>query len=209
MKNYFQIYPYLTQYAQMGFINIASFSRYIKENSREIDNNISIAAIGMEIRRYLTRLPKLQNLTLDFSKFHLKLVTRSNLQELIFSKSPENRQTALDLFKYISKTKHFTCLVEGEKEIVLLTDHSLNYFLKRKDLIKNISYHTSGLGFISIDFPLKLRKAVGVYSFITSALMSATIPIHSFHTIGGEILIIVKNEDLIKTQETLTSSLRI
>ncbi len=209
IKAYLKMNPLLVKYAQIGLVNLTSLSRYIKKNSSEIDKNSSVAAIGMDIRRYLSQLPKLHRSTFIFSQLHLQLVTRSNLQELIFNKSPENRQTALDIFNQISRTKHFTCLVEGEKEIVLLTDYSINDLLKKMDLKKIIYYHTSGLGFISIDFPLKLRKVVGVYSFITSALLLANIPIHSFHTIGGEILILVKNEDLIKTQETLASSLGI
>ena len=48
---------------------------------------------------------------------------------------------------------------------------------------------------------------MGIYSHITSILAVADIPIHSFHTIGGEILILVKNEVLVKTQEVLKNSL--
>ena len=208
VKSYLQSNPQLTKYIQIGLVNINSLARYIKENNREINEKITIAALGMDIRRQISQLPILNKPNFITSDLKLHIVIRTNLQELIFDKGGKNRQVYLDLFNKISRTKYFSCLVEGEKEIVLLTDYSLNDLIKEKNLEKIISNHTTGLSFISIDFPIKLRKVAGVYSYVTSALMLANISIHSFHTIGGEVLILVKNEDLIKAQEILTALLK-
>ncbi len=207
--SFFKTNPLLTRYTQIGLVNINSLSRYIKEKSKGVDKRSSVAAIGMEIRRFVAKLPKQNTPKFFHPDIPLHIVTRTNLQELIFDKNGENRKLCLDLFNQISKTKSFSCLVEGEKEIVLLTDYSLSEFLNKEKIRGIVSHHTRDLGFISIDFPISLREIVGVYNHITAALVMVNIPIHSFHTIGGEILIIVKNKDLIKTQEVLTSSLNL
>jgi aspartokinase len=160
----------------------------------------------MNVRRYIARLPKPVKPSISASDSASHVVTRANLEELIFNKNNKNRETCLNLFNELSKTKYFSCLVEGEKEIVLLTDCIL--IEKLKKISKLVSYHTIGLGYISVDFSIKLREVVGIYGVVTSALASANISIHSFHTIGGEILILVKNEDLIKAQEVIISTLK-
>lgn len=199
--------PIITHYAQMKMVNITALSQHIKEKSKEIATTTSIAAIGMNIRRYLARLPKIRITSLPFSGIPLKLVIRTNIHEVIFAKTEENRQHCAALFEQIYRAKLFSCLVEGEKEIVIITDYSLNDLLKKYHLVNKIANQTSGLGFISIDFPIKLREMVGVYHHLTSALLLANIAIHSFHTIGGEIFILVKNEDVLEAQEVLTTAL--
>lgn len=200
--SYLKTHPLLAAYVQEGLINITSLARYIKENEGDSKNS-SVAAIGMDIRRYMATLPKQKKSTFITQKQHFRIVTRTNIQEIIFDKNIQNRKTCMSLFKRISQEKYFSCIVEGEREIVLITD----YQFSKKDILQS-SYHTKDLGFVSIDFPIQLRKVVGVYSYITSELMLSNISIHSFHTIGGEILILVENKDLIKAQEVLNSTLQ-
>lgn len=199
--------PIITRYVQNGLINVNSLARFIKKNNLYNEGANSVAGIGMDIRRQIRQLPDMEKPTFDSTEQKLHIVIRTNVEELIFKKSEKNRQTCLNIFHYISQLKHFSCLVEGEREMVLMTDHSLNDLINQKHLNKIISYHTTELGFISIDFPITLRKVAGVYSQVTSALFLAGISIHSFHTIGGEILILVKNEDLLKAQEILAAFL--
>lgn len=201
--------PIITRYAQIGLINISSLSKYIKENNIDIDPEVSIAAIGMFIRRYLSHLPKTKQNKTFITDHPVNLVIRTGMRELIFNKTLENRRQCLILFEKISRTKHFSCVVEGEQEIVLLTDHPLSNLLKNNSLRKQVAHQTKELGYISIDFPIKLREVLGVYNYVTQVLFLANISIHSFHTIGGEILILVKNQDLVKAQEVLTSALQI
>jgi len=196
--------PLLTKYVQMGLVKITSLARYIKDTNTSFDKDTTTASISMSIRRYFLTLPTDKpNSIIDF-KTPLNLIVRSNLSELIFVKDTKNRLLSRNIFQQIDDAKYFSCLVEGEKEIVLITDFNLNELLKKNNLKKHISNKTSGLGFISIDLPISLRQVVGVYSRITSALAVAQIAIHSFHTLGGEILILVENRDLLKAQEVLS-----
>lgn len=208
IKAYLQSNPLITRYVQYGLININSLARFIKENKLSNEGENSVAAIGMDIRRQMKQLPNMEQPTFVPPGQKLHVVIRTNIEELIFNKNEMNRRVCLNIFHKISQSKHFSCLVEGEREMVLLTDYSLDKLIKREHLKKMITLHTNGLGFISIDFPIALRKVPGVYSQVTSALFLAGISIHSFHTIGGEILILVNNEDLLKAQEILTSFLR-
>lgn len=201
--------PLLIKYTQSGLVNIASLARYVKDNCQNPDKKSTVAAIGMDIRRLIKKMPKQASLKTAISNIPLHVVTRGQIQELIFDKTGKNREVCLNLFNQITKTKHFSCLVEGEKEIVLMTDYDVNEFLKDNKVKNIVSNHTKGLGFISVDFPIRLRTVVGIYGYVTTSLAQANIPIHSFHTIGGEILILVKNEDLIKAQEILDVVLKI
>lgn len=199
--------PLLSKYVQMGLVNITSLAQYLKENNSTNVRANTVASIAMSIRRHIAKLPATKPPSPIPQNIPLNLVVRSNITELIFAKDKDNRSLSRRIFQEISSTKDFSCLVEGEKEVVLITDRNLHQLMTKNNLQKTISHQTTGLGFISVDLPIRLREVVGVYSLITSTLAVAQIPIHSFHTIGGEILILVKNEDLISAQEVLSTSL--
>ncbi len=203
ISSFLKQHPLLTGYIQKGLINFNALARYIKEENTQIGGTISLAALGMELRRYISKLPRTLVPTVHFSKYALQLVVRTNINEIVFNKNPENRKVCTNLLNKISQTKYFVSIVEGEREIVVMTDYPLKGFLKDKGFIKNVTYSTEALGFVSINFPVELRLVPGVYNIITSNLAEANISIHSFHTIGGEILILVKNKDLSQTQQIL------
>lgn len=207
IANFLRKYPLLVAYAQKGLINFTALSRLIKENSKQIGKSTTLAALGMNVRRTISKLPKAQITPIDFSKYPLQLVTRTNICELVLNKNFENRKRCLNIVNKISQTKYFISIVEGEKEIVVMTDHPLKKVLQNKTLKNIVTHNTENLGFISVNFPIELRLVPGVYNLITTSLVAANISIHSFHTIGGEILILVKNEDLVHAQETLQSLL--
>lgn len=189
-------YPYLTKYAQSGLINFNALARLIGQKRK-------LSAVAMELRRYVAKLPKVTITPFDFSKYSFQLVTRTNVHEIILTKTIDNREMCLKVVNQVSQTKYFITLVEGEKEIVVMTDYPLMELINNPEMKKVISHFTQDLGFISVNFPIEMRGILGIYSLVTSSLAEAYIPIHSFHTIGGEILILVKNSDLVKTQEVL------
>ena len=131
IKAYLQSNPMIARYVQNGLININSLARFIKQSNsyKEVDN--SVAAIGMDIRRQMKQLPDIAKPTFDSSGQKLHIVVRTNIEELIFRKSEKNRQTCLNIFHQISQSKHFSCIVEGEREMVLLTDYSLDGLIKK------------------------------------------------------------------------------
>lgn len=204
---YLRKYPLLTRYAQNGLVNFNALARLIKESSKQTNDSTSLAALGMDLRRYIAKTPKVSVRPFDFSKYSLQLITRSNIHEIILNKNLANRKRCLEVISEISQTKYFVSIVEGEKEIVIMTDQPLKELLKTKGLKKIVNHETGDLGFISANFPIELRDVPGIYGLITSSLAEAEISIHSFHTIGGEILILVKNKDLAHAQEILRSLL--
>lgn len=204
---YLKKYPLIARYAVNGLVNLNALARLIKENNNQIDKSLSLPALAMYLRRYIAKQPKISISPFNFSKYSLQLVTRTNIHEIILNKTLENRKQCLRVVNDVSGTKYFVTLVEGEKEIVVMTDHPLKGLLENAALKMLINHFTDNLGFVSVNFPIELRKVPGVYSLITSGLAESGISIHSFHTIGGEILILVKNEDLVHTQEILNSLL--
>ena len=205
VQTFLRKYPLLTRYARNGLVNLNALARLIKGIYKQTDNSTTLAALGMELRRYVAKQAKVSVTAFKFSKYSLQVVTRTNIHEIILNKTLENRKQCLRVLNNVSQTKYFVTLVEGEKEIVVMTDHPLKDLLKIETLKKVINHYTDNLGFVSVNFPIELREVLGVYSLITSSLAEAGISIHSFHTIGGEILILVKNEDLVHTQEILQS----
>lgn len=197
-------YPLLARYARNGLVNLNALARLIKRVNKD---SSSLAALGMDIRRYVAKMPKVSVAPFDFSKYSLQLIVRTNIHEIIINKNLANRKRCLAVVSKISQTKYFVSIVEGEKEIVVMTDQPLKELLRIKDLENIINHHTTDLGFISVNFPIELRDVPGIYGLITSSLAEVEISIHSFHTIGGEILILVKNEDLVHAQEVLRSLL--
>jgi hypothetical protein len=171
-------------------------AKFIQKNTTDISPSLAQTTLAMELRRSIKKLPKQPMCSFDMSTYKLNLVMRTNIQELIFIKKEENREIYRTLVQQISQTKYFISLVEGEKEVVVITDYPINEILDPMKRENIIYHHITDLGFISIDFPLSLRERPGVYSFITSLLAESNIPIHSFHTIGGEILILVKEINL-------------
>ena len=194
--SYLQKFPLLVSYARSGLINLNALARLYKKNNKKIANKLSVAAISMDLRRSIAKLSEKPLAPFNFSQHRFQLVTRNNISEIILNKTIQNRQECLKIVNDISQSKYFISIVEGEKEIVLITDHPLTDVLKNK-------YHTSGLGFVSINFPIELRKVPGIYAILTTALAESEISIHSFHTIGGEIIILFKEEDLYSAQEVL------
>ena len=207
IQTYLRKYPLLARYARNGLVNLNALARLIREISKQTTDSASVAALGMNLRRYIAKTPKVSVMPFDFSKYSLQLITRTNIHEIILNKNLANRNRCLEIISEISQTKYFVSIVEGEKEIVIMTDQPLKELLKTKGLKKIVNHETGNLGFISVNFPIELRDVPGIYGLITSSLAEAEISIHSFHTIGGEILILVKNEDLVHTQEVLQSLL--
>lgn len=203
---FLKLHPLLTSYAQKGLINFNALARYLKENNL-VDVSTSLAAVGMDLRRHLSKLPIVRTTPVDFSKYSLQLVIRTNINELVVNKKIENRKHYKNIFDEISKTKYFISVVEGETEVVIMTDYPINELQKKWDLGNSITHFTDELGFISINFPIEFRQIPGIYNAITSSLAERNISIHSFHTIGGEILILVKNADLNQSEEILKSLL--
>ncbi len=193
-----QKYPLITTYANAGLVNLNALARLIQPNTK----SVSIEALGMELRRYLAKQEKTNIPKADFSSYDLEVVSRSNIKELIFDKTITNRKYCLKLATELLESKHFFSLVEGEKEITIITDADGKIVERSKPA--NL-HQTEKLGFISINFPFELRAKPGIYSVLTSALAEEHISIQSFHTIGGEIIILVHEQDLIKTQEIFQS----
>lgn len=207
ISTFLKLHPLLTSYTQKGLINLNALSRYIKENNNQVESSTSIAAVGMDLRRYLANLPKVTFTPVIFSRYSLQLVVRTNINEVVLNKNIESRKWCSSIVQKIYQTKYFVSIVEGEREMIIMTDYPLKELLNKDKLKTSMIHYTDELSFISINFPIELRLVSGVYNIITASLAEVNIPIHSFHTIGGEILILVKNDNLAQTQEILQSIL--
>lgn len=202
ISHFLSLHPLLKSYTQKGLVNFNALARYMKESGL-VESSASLAALGMELRRYISKLPIMPDNQIDFSKYRLQMVVRTNINELVLNKSIEDRKLCTNFTNKISQTKHFSSVIEGERELVLMTDYPLDELLKKDAQTNMLPYHLNNLSFISINFPVELRSVPGVYNIITSCLYEMNVSIHSFHTIGGEILILVKDHDLPQAEKAL------
>ena len=194
-------YPLLLRYAKSGLVNLMALSRLLKSGN----DAPSLEALGMELRRYIAKshVPPMQ--AFDFSPYSLQLISRSNIREVILDASEGNRKKALEVAHEITGSKYFVSMMRGEKEIVIMTDYPSKDLLNLKGIKPLITHQTDGLGFVSVDFPIEMRHIPGIYSIVTSALSESEVSIHAFHTIGGEIIILFQEKDLLRAQEVIGS----
>jgi len=191
-------YPLLSLYAQEGLVNLMALARFLQPEG-------NTSALGMELRRYLATQEASQIKPFDFAAQTLQVVSRNHIRKIILHKNRANHHKCLSAVQKISEDNYFVSLVTGEREIVLITDCPAENLLKIPEVKTLIKKQTDDLGFLSINLALKMRSIPGVYSLITSALATENISIHAFHTIGGEIIILFVEKDLLRAQEVLQS----
>lgn len=194
-------YPLITEYAKLGLINLMALARIIDPEKKKG----SVEAKSMELRRYFSKAENQTTRIIDFSNYTLQITARTGIREIILRKSHNHFQKSLDITKKISDQGYFSSVIQGERECVIITDIPAQELNKLADQKLILHQKTEDLTFISINLPLELRKEIGVYSLITSALASKNISIQAFHTLGGEVIILLKQSELIRAQETLSS----
>lgn len=199
--------PFLKKYLQLGLVNISALADFALKSSTDKNNKKTTSSVGMALRRYARTLPPVKFYEHGLDEHDLKLTVRSSIQEVVFTQNPANLKLAYQLAQEIQANNAFLSLVQGEKEITLFTDFDGKDIFQGENMPENAVLNTD-LGLISIDIPISLRQKVGGYSYITSILAEANIAIQSFHTTGGEVLILVKKHDLLKTHEVLQRALQ-
>lgn len=78
-----------------------------------------------------------------------------------------------------------------------------------KTILKNekVTWEINNLSLISIEFSKTTKDTPGIYYQITRALASKSISIQSYHTIGSELNILIKNKDFTHAHELISSLL--
>jgi aspartokinase len=203
-------YPHLLEYMHQGLVNISAVASLIGENSvATFREKPSRAAIGMALRRFLQS----HKVEREFHQVHfprnLEISLRSGIYEVALRRTSKAERLADTIRKEISVTKgDLLSIVEGSYEIVVFASQSIE-----REILKHLKGHprTSELryaGIVTVNWPPVTKDIPGIYARVTQAFARREISIQSFHTIGAEMMIIVKEDMLTSAYEALSSLLR-
>lgn len=158
---------------------------------------LNLTTISMATRRCLKVMPKIKRQS-KMPKC-LDLTTRSNLFEIAVAKNQSSLRIS-DKLRQVLKLREsdFFSVFQGDYEIVFFTNSNL-----RKELIKNlkgldITSKVDQLAFITVNWSPETKEIPGIYLRITRELALNQISIQSMHTIGSEMMIVLKERDLTK-----------
>lgn len=196
--------PELVRLMQDGLANISAVSERVRQAiERELKTKTTGAAVGMAVRRYLNNLPAGRATQKPFPK-HIELLTRSGIYELAVARNRRGEEIArrirteleLDHADYLS-------IVEGSYEIVIFVSQRnkprVRKFLGRTKPTSELD----DVACVTVNWPVITKSIPGIYARITHALAKREVSIQSFHTVGAEMMIFVRQESLRAAHEVL------
>ncbi len=206
VKHYLEKNPFIKDMLMQGVLNITALAEKIRPHIEfELEKPVKISSISMSIRRAQEDFGKKEMFVWKFPP-NLEISTKSKIYEISIEHTKKLPQL-LEKIKSAIKTDegHFLNHIEGLYEIVFFTNQ--NNKEKLKTILKNekITWEVNNLSLISIEFPKTTKDTPGIYYQITRALASKSIPIQSYHTIGSELNILIKNKDFTSAHELISS----
>ncbi len=207
IKSELEANPFIADLLNAGLLNVSALALKLQPKvERLLSRKVKSTAVSMAIRRHATNNAANPVNKWIFSK-DMSISTKSNLYEISFKKNPRVSSHAFELEKQVSKQAgSFLSIIEGVNETAFLTNQ-----FNREGVMRilggiRIIHEKSGLGLVSIDFEPSAKEMPGIYYLITRALAFNNIPIHSMHTIGGEVILIFEGSDLLKAHRVITSA---
>ncbi|MFH1917365.1 MAG: hypothetical protein ABIJ21_08955 [Nanoarchaeota archaeon] len=187
-----------------GIVNNRALAKYIIKNYRL---NVSLDGVISAIRRF----ERDQKIIEDFKTVKevlkgAKISTRTNMASIMVS---ENSQNAKYLAEFITDpyfmNNEAVRLTKGEEHMkIMISQTDLPRFKKifTDDLIQHME---SDLAELNITLTQKACETKGVHARITNEIANHDINIKEAITVLPEIIIFIKNVDLIKTHEAVFS----
>lgn len=186
-----------------NIISLRALSRYLC-NILELDQK-NIHAVMSAIRRYkkedkTKRDKELKNV---FAKLTTK--TRSNIIDICIAKNKINQE---NLNKFNSKID----IEKGDILRVIQAEQGIRVIIDEKNL--NLFYDIFGKKYLSLEkdlteiniqFTKEAAKVKGIVSLITSSLSSEDINLIEIMSSAPELLILIKNQDLLKSLQVINS----
>ena len=186
----------LLELADQELLNINALARQLKVIvDHELQQRVPETTIAMAIRRHLDSLepvPRAQ----AFPK-HIDITTKSGMYEVSFASTEKNRKLAADIrASVLDQDGEALSVIVGAYEVVLYA--SKRSASKVKRLLKQTRKNSEldDLACVTVDWPPSTKDIPGIYFRVTRALYFANVSIQSFHTIGAEMTIFVKEPAL-------------
>lgn len=193
----------LIELLQDDLANVSAVADLLRSKvAREFDGEISSAAAGMAVRRYLrSSAPK--RAERSFPK-HLEILTRSQIYEVAIPRNTKGEEIARKVRKEVALEKSdFLSVIEGSYEIVFFTSQRNKARILQLIGRNRKTSEIDSLGCVTVNWPPVTKSIPGIYYRITRALAMNGISIQSFHTVGAETMIFVEEDSLAAAHEAL------
>ncbi len=206
VKHYLEKNPFIKDMLMQGVLNITALAEKIRPYiDLELGKKAKISSISMAIRRAQDNFNKKEMFFWKFPE-NLEVSTKSKIYEI----SIEHTKLLPQLLEKIKKSikteeGQFFTHIEGLYEIVFFTNQSHKEKLKSILANEKVTWEVDDLSLISIEFPKTTKDTPGIYYQITRAIASKSIPIQSYHTIGSELNILIKNKDFTQAYELVSA----
>ena len=202
--------PFLSEAMSEGIVNLSSLARQIMpEVQQRIKEPVSLAAIGMALKRYSPQAEVVINIQLNKILDSLgDIIVRSDLADITYKNSDtlfEKHIMLLNEFK--GKKEVFYTFVQGVYETNFIVSNVLKNSITELFKDEKIVAFYENLSSITIKLPAENTKLLGLYYYILKRIAWEGINIMEVVSSTNEFTIIVKDED-IETAFSVVKNLR-
>ncbi len=196
--------PFIIDILQQELVNISALALKLQPAiEKELGKKVRTTAISMGLRRYASETSKKSIFQWRFPD-NLEISTKSQIYEVAIEKTPEVKKILDYLYKNIKRNKgEFLSFVEGTYEIVIFTNQKNKKYVKQAIKKHNITSECDNLAYVTVNWEKITKDIPGIYYRITRALAFRNISIQSFHTIGAEMMIFFKEENLVDAYQVI------
>lgn len=199
LENFFTKNPDIREARNKGLVNRRALAKYIIEKEH-LDVN-RYEALVTALRRF-----EVESVTEESLRIikDINISTKSKIAIVYLEKSEDVLRNVLKITKTINFNKNETLkFVQGSLSFKIFIDDSkikdLKELFSKNDILK-VQHNIAELNLI---FPSKAPQVRGIIAYLTSELSINKINITEMITGDPELIIYVKEEDLLKTYETI------
>ncbi len=200
--------PFLVELLQQQLINVSAVAvQLVPTIEKGLKKKIKLSAVSMAIRRYTIDRNKAALFHWKFPK-NLEIATKSQIYEVAFERTAKISFIVEQLFREIKLGKgEFLSIIEGTYEIAVFTNQKNKQYVKKAIKSQIITSELDNLAYITVNWEKITKDIPGIYYRITRALAFKNISIQSFHTIGAEMMIFIKEDNLAAAHQVITNLL--
>ncbi|MBU4283774.1 MAG: hypothetical protein KJ968_01585 [Nanoarchaeota archaeon] len=187
-----------------NIISLRALSRHLCNILNLEQKNLD--AVMSSIRRYKKEESKIRDESLKKIFSYISIKTRSNIADIYMVSNKENQQNLIKLYQKIDFERgEILRIIQSEQGIrVIIDEKNLKKFY---DIFPKKGYVSvdKGLTEINIQFTKEASQTKGIISLISSTLYADNINIVEIISCAPELLIFVKNEDLLKSLQIINN----
>nr|MDD3720565.1 hypothetical protein [Candidatus Gracilibacteria bacterium] len=189
--------PFLEEGLYHEYINLTSFSEYIKPKIELITKKeVSIGAIKMALSRYIKNKQKI----ITYKRFDLNDFFIKKHINIIYTK---NNIETFNITNINKSNEDFITIIQGINNCSIVFNDNLKEKIEKIINKKDIILKLNNLSLIGINLDENRVNEIGIVYTITKKINFSNINIIEIITSLKEIHFLVKDEDLKKTIESI------